>query len=494
MCVQAGTTRKTRATVLLLLAARCRARLRHAVRGVCAPACAQPERQARAMADAAAAVDDDDAPPSALAPLPLALALTIFAQLPVDARARCACVCRGWRAALADPALWTRLDVSRTSGVTAAVTDALLRGAAARAGGALQTLDVSGCSRIWRAALRAVVTAHGGTLRELRACYDVCDLRFFRGGVVALPLSLGDAQALLRAAPRLRLLDAALGVDSIEHARIALRSEGLLAPLRVRSLRVGAPTADAADMAALTADVDAHAWLRQLRLNCPVAPHVAEALVTTALARRFTALHFVECGLSPAAAPALARLLGGGGAVTDLYVSGQADGLAPLLDAPAAALLAGALRANATLTSLDLHRLRVWDDVATAATLLGALAGHPSLRALRLWHNCLDEPAADRAATGAALGALLVANAPALTELSVADCLLRDDGMAPLLQALRANTHLRVLNCVGNAITGAFAADVLLPAVRANGSLRLLHSGISVGEREAEDVVRQRPK
>jgi predicted nucleic acid-binding protein len=56
-------------------------------------------------------------------------------------------VCRSWRAALEERSLWLRLDLS-ASGVSPkrAVTDALLHAAAARAGGELLTLDISGCS------------------------------------------------------------------------------------------------------------------------------------------------------------------------------------------------------------------------------------------------------------------------------------------------------------------------------------------------------------
>jgi hypothetical protein len=428
------------------------------------------------MADDAAADDDDHAPPSALAPLPHAVVLSIFAQLPVDERARLALVCRGWRAALADPALWTRLDVSRTSGVTAAVTDALLRGAAARAGGALRVLDVSGCSRIWRAALRAVVTVHGGSLRELRVCHGVCaDLHLNHlTGEVSLMLSLGDAESLLRAAPQLHVFDAAVDCDSVADARAALCAEGLLAPLRVRGLRMHNTDDDGeADFLALAADVASHAWLRQLCLRAaPPTPAALGALVDAALARRLAALQLDNCDLSAASAPALARLLRGGDALTELWLAGHAFGTDGALDAPAAAALAPALRANATLTTLHLAALRLWDDLAAAATLLGALAAHPSLRALSIRGSSVRH--ADRAAAGASLAALLAANAPALTELDVAFCNLGDDGLAPLLQALRANTHLRALACPVNDITEAFAADVLLPAVRASGSLRAL--------------------
>jgi hypothetical protein len=65
--------------------------------------------------------------------------------------------------------------------------------------------------------------------------------------------------------------------------------------------------------------------------------------------------------------------------------------------------------------------------------------------------------------------------------------------MAPLCAALRRNTHLRALNCNGNILTEAFAADVLLPAVRVNRSLRALTTERHwPAEREAEEVVARR--
>jgi hypothetical protein len=69
------------------------------------------------------------APGASFSSLPHALAVLVFARLPVDARARCAAVCRGWAATLADVSLWTRLDLSDSSGVTCTVNDAALHGA-----------------------------------------------------------------------------------------------------------------------------------------------------------------------------------------------------------------------------------------------------------------------------------------------------------------------------------------------------------------------------
>jgi hypothetical protein len=214
---------------------------------------------------------------------------------------------------------------------------------------------------------------------------------------------------------------------------------------------------------------------------------VLDAVVDAALARPLAGLWLEDVRLQAGDVASLARLLGGS-ALQELTV--WALDVTPLLDAPAASLLAGALRANATLTALRLWFVDLWSDIDAAATLLRALTAHPSLRSLSISDNrAADE--ADRAAAGAALAALLAADAPALTELDVSGCDLHDAGMAPLLAALAANTHLCSLVCGGNNISEAFAADVLLPAVRANGSLSALDVGASKtdswpGERDAE--------
>jgi hypothetical protein len=105
---------------------------------------------------------------TALAPLPHALVLFIFALLPVDQRLRCLEVCKGWYATLNERSLWTRLDLSATAGLARRATEALLRAAAARAGGQLQTLHLVDCVAITHEALLAVARANADTLSELR--------------------------------------------------------------------------------------------------------------------------------------------------------------------------------------------------------------------------------------------------------------------------------------------------------------------------------------
>jgi hypothetical protein len=102
-----------------------------------------------------------------------------------------------------------------------------------------------------------------------------------------------------------------------------------------------------------------------------------------------------------------------------------------------------------------------------------ALTAHPTLEELHLDNNMsiFDDHAA---AVGAALGALVAANAPALQMLNVSYSSLGDAGLAPLVDALPRNTHLRLLHCKDNPMSDAFARDTFLPAIRANTSLRVL--------------------
>jgi hypothetical protein len=62
---------------------------------------------------------------------------------------------------------------------------------------------------------------------------------------------------------------------------------------------------------------------------------------------------------------------------------------------------------------------------------------------------------------------------------------------APLVDALASNTHLLKLLCGGNRLSADFARDRLLPAVRANASLRKLGAGGGAAA-EAEAVVAAR--
>jgi hypothetical protein len=422
---------------------------------------------------------------SALSPLPLPLVLHVFGLLPADARARAACVCRGWRTTLHELSLWMRLDLSPSNGVGVLVTDAVLAGAAGKARGQLASLDVRGCGGVTFDALLAVAQANSGALRELCAGASARQLQH--------TLDADRVEQLLAAAPQLTACHAdVFGWSSVPNARRMLRNEASFQSLRVSALRVNFDDdADEATVLALAADMAAHASLKHVTLyNAPLHTLAAlDAVVDAVLARGLVYLRLWDSRLSPAAAPALVRLLGSG-TLTELNILQTEQ----LLDGPSAALLGDALRANTTLTSLSLY-MKFWHDAGAAAALLGALTGHSSLHTLNLAHNSVREA---QPAAFAALGALAAANAPALTKLDVSYSRLGNAGLRPLFEALRTNTHLHELNVAGNNMSAAFSRNVLLPAVRANTSLRKLVIHLPSGTadnaftREAEALVEAR--
>jgi hypothetical protein len=412
-----------------------------------------------------AAVVEPEPDDLTLTALPPVLVLHVFSLLPVDARARAACVCRGWRTTLDQRCLWTRLDLSPSSGVAVGVMDAALAGAARKARGQLTALDVSGCARVSFDALLAVLRANAGALRELRVGA--------RQHASPQNLDADRVERLLQAAPQLVACHAdAYGFSSVADACRMLRNEPPFQPLRLRALSVDfvARFDDEASVLELAADLAAHAWLKHVELgHAPLTTlAVLNAVVDAALARQLVSLQLWGCRLSPASAPPLVRLLGSS-TLAELTILQRNH----LMDGPSAALVGDALRANSALTSLSL-RAELWHDMDAAAALLGALTGHNTLRTLNLSSNDAwrGAPAAD-----AALGALIAANAPALTELDVSWSRLGDAGLHPLFEALPHNTHLRTLDVTGNNVSAACARDVLLPAVRANTSLRKLFLG-----------------
>jgi hypothetical protein len=99
------------------------------------------------------------------ASLPLPLVQRIFLALPPDSRGRACCVCRAWRDVLADPALWTRLDMSFIDHKHHYFT--VLHGAAGRARNQLSQLDVSRYRYGLQELLLPLLTANAGSLREL---------------------------------------------------------------------------------------------------------------------------------------------------------------------------------------------------------------------------------------------------------------------------------------------------------------------------------------
>jgi hypothetical protein len=256
----------------------------------------------------------------------------------------------------------------------------------------------------------------------------------------------------------------------------ALQNEAPFGPLRMRRLTARLQEMGMASIKALAAVAASHPSLEELVLDHAYLgfPEVLDAVVDAALKLKLRTVELRTCELPQNAAhaePSLARLLSGG-ALTTLRCNYD-----PGFTMPAsAAMLADAFRTSATLTTLELKGSCVfhsygWHDPADAgAALLGSLTGHATLRELDIRYSVL-QPNDTAVAACAALGALVAANAPALTSLNVSWCVLRDAGMRPLFEALPANTHLRVLSCMDTSLSNAFVAEELLPAVQANSGL-----------------------
>jgi hypothetical protein len=393
------------------------------------------------MAAAAAA-----AAASLLGELPAPLVEAVFSKLPVDARARCAVVRRSWCSTLSERRMWTALDLSPAGGVARErVTDALLRGAAAKAGGCLEALDVSGCALLTRDAVCAVLAAHAGTMRQLRV----------------------TGMSLLRPAPS--EADTSEEEEDEEEAAEKAAATSCLVRDDIERLLASAP-----HLQTLVADVcstvrEAPALLRET-------PPLRVRHLLLVRQRQVTQVELID-------------------AVRELLRAAQARRMAGLAPAPTilpvdarTAALAAALHEHGALESLTMFALsRVF--ASATAPLYTALVAHPSLRVLRVVNFSFptdvtdeEEAAVVALAAGAgvcagdALCAMLSASNSALQELHLvtkSDTL--DVHLAPVASALPAAQRLRVLTCRGGAgLSDAFVRKTLMPALRANTSLREL--------------------
>jgi hypothetical protein len=358
------------------------------------------------------------------------LVAVILAFLPLRERLACAAVRAQWRAALRERGAWTRYLK-----VDPSCSDGVLRAAAHKAGGMLQALDVSGSISVTPAALLAVVAANAASLRELRGVGGPCvSPAWQEGSMLRHDTSCETLDALVCAAPRLRVLDASVQCTG-EQARRLLRSAPPYERVRVREmflrdyeLRDGALTETLASIAA-------HAPLTRLLLCVELwAPAALDAVVDLALARRLKAITFYQCSLggdwgsqegSLGAPAALARLLGGD-ALADLHFLQEHSLVYPRLDLTP---LCAALRGSTALQSLTLDGMCLWSRPAAAAALLGALVAHSTLQTLNLGYNgnnyrsTTSDAFIFQQAEAAipALEALIAADTPALTALNFED-------------------------------------------------------------------------
>jgi hypothetical protein len=451
--------------------------------------------------------------------LPAPAACLVFGALPVAERLRCREVCAAWRAAIDDaPSIWAHLDLRPYAALPLEAQGRLLRLAAARAAGALRSLAlalpaapttpmdadvnaiaaamlqdfqvdddapvVAAFERFMEELLLPLLRAHrcgscsgrsydqlarADSRSRLARSATLLQLLCVRQDGKPAVLAPVHVSALATAAPRLRSLHVRLARVDLDapDVRVLLRREGVFAPVRLSGAVLDLPEQDPHDRAATDA-LAAHDGLEELVLwsagrGRPAARALERALDAAAAAR-------VRCLTLLANAPlcglALGRLLRAGA----LNVLSIVRGSLPE-DAGGCAALAAGLRESA-LTQLNLlEGSDVFAEPMRGVALLSALTWHPTLADLAIELSIAPEAA--RAPLGAALGALVAANAPALTALDVNGAQLGDEGMRPLAEALRLNTHLQSLEVDGNALTRTFRSE-LAAAARACTSLRTL--------------------
>jgi hypothetical protein len=458
-----------------------------------------------------------EALPTALTSLPDPLPTRIWLALAADDRGRASCVCRAWRDALADASLWTHLDLTGTVRSARGNREWAL-GAARRARGQLETLRFSNFRltyvqeilRINALSLRELCvtcTAGNGTLaalaREAAALPELCTLE------VPVKCSVLQAPRLLRAEPsfaslRLRELELDFDADVVD---VSDSDDEVAAPVGVTECRrllfeALADTSLQPSLSLLNVTYAGRSTWQDLLLTA--------MFVDALIARRLSQLTFGHSALPPAAQ--LARLLVDG-ALTNLCIHGQDDGLGNdevFYSGNDATVVAAALRASPTLTSLEFKHAGLGHTAAaskTAVVLLGALVGHRTLRSLTLGGDMVFRGKVARK-LGAALAAVVAADAPAFTKLDVRGPFhirqrLDQYLLAPVLAALPHNHHLRKLDLSYNHMSEAFAREQLLPAARSNTSLRELFlcgpddgvaRPLSAAAEEAMELVRSRAR
>jgi hypothetical protein len=236
------------------------------------------------------------------------------------------------------------------------VTEAALRGAAARAQGRLETLDIMHLPSL-QAALSDVVAQNATSLRELRelhlSCFDG------RDGAVVFDQLLRTASAM---EVFLNYLECGYST-----ARRLLRGEPPWDRLRLPRLKLlwAVDHEPGAHEDAVVSEPMTALLLSRVEVlgNTNVTFNLPEMneVVDLALAHRLTALTLDDCYPTTSTVPALARLLSKSDTLLELTLDGEKKE-PRLLDAEGAELLADALRANATLRHLTLTSVDLWND------------------------------------------------------------------------------------------------------------------------------------
>ena len=416
-----------------------------------------------------------------LGDLPLNCLELVFKSLSNDSRLRCRLVCRGWRALLEGRRMWVddehkRIDL-RDDFSPSMTTDALLRAVAPRAGSLCQQLYLS---QHRDHDFESVVTVVGG-LKRLTLLTAICSFPAVGEGVAGL--SAFQIRRLIRATPKLVRLECDAVLTPRELLDLLVRPP--VPELALYTLRVDPKAGDATNLrqviAALSPKLDGSLWF--LDWHVPLRrPEEHEALLGAAISLQLRTLSWSNSTFTASMLPHLTRLLTENKNLRDLDIrwTRAADDDLPLDQALAA--FCAALRAS-TLTDLTLMDMALWTSVpAVGGAIIDSLVDHPTLTSLNLdWNRAISLETA--AAAGQALARIV--DCGRLVSLSIEHCLLGDVWATPLFAAVARSKVLKTLLLPQHAITKKCAESVVLPAVKANTSLRQL---VFYNEEDDEDV------
>ena len=300
-------------------------------------------------------------PPSAsdvLSPLPRWFAHAVLLLLPVDTRLRCSGVDRAWRALLADMTLFSRLNLSASSGV-ARFSLPLFRAAVANAGGRLCALDVSERGE-WPVPLQTLqdtLVANATTLKKLRMVSP-------DWWVAAI-----QVMDLLVAAPSLEHLDLNFTTADFEQCSRYLRNEPPYGPVRLRGLALSGRGLDSlARVEAFFADLHKQPLITHLEVHHASFTDAARMRVFVDAALNIETIVLVHCRCTPATVPELTRLVSG--AVRNICINnGDVELFQAGTDTDA---FCAAVRASEHLTRPTLYYVGPNPDAAAVAAFINA--------------------------------------------------------------------------------------------------------------------------
>ena len=413
--------------------------------------------------------------------LPWDFVALVLLRLPLDARLRAREVSRGWRALLNDPRFWLVLDFSPGSGVEARVSRALLFAAGERGRGHLHTLNLTGVGGLSYEDLAQFVAAQGQSLRSVTV-------------LEWLMISADSVTRLCRSAP-LCTLRCGVYCSGPAEALPLLRCEAPCALLHVVKLWVSGFYNNEHAVLDFAAALPSHRGKIKV-LTVYKAPlrngAVANALMRGVAEADVSYVSFENCHLAPASLPVLTRLLQAG-CREGLDINNYEHALFEA--GPDLTSFCHTLRSS-TLQTLRLSTCDLWRDRTAAGELLAALVGHLTLRELTLLFSGVGDTDDARRAAGEQIASLITHNS-ALQKLDLSWSFLGDAGLAPIFEALPCSSTLKELLFYDEIIGREFARDVILPAVRANTSLRTLRIHVfgrtGVPElTEAQDIVAAR--